>query len=104
MISHSDIMAIGVSEALGNAGIKLPKEVAVMGFDNSEMAGLPGVELTTIAQEKALLEKLAVEMLVEKIKNPTDHLAKRIILNPVLLIRKTCGFHERKRGGSARLE
>jgi DNA-binding LacI/PurR family transcriptional regulator len=104
IISHSDIMAIGVLEALGNAGIRVPKEVAVVGFDNSEMAGLPAVELTTIAQERALLGKLAVEMLVEKIKNPTSHLAKRIILNPVLVIRKTCGFHEKKKVRAARFE
>jgi LacI family transcriptional regulator len=103
-ICHSDIMAMGVLEALRDSGFKVPEDMVVVGFDNSEMAGLPGVDLTTIAQERALLGKLAVEMLVEKIKNPTNHLAKRIILNPVLVIRKTCGFHEKKKVRAARFE
>jgi LacI family transcriptional regulator len=97
IISHSDIMAMGVLDVLRDRNIRVPKNMAVVGFDNSDMAGLPGVDLTTIAQERALLGKLAVDMLVEKIKNPRNHLAKRIILDPVLVIRKTCGSNGRKR-------
>ena len=94
IIAHSDIMAMGVLQALKDHGIRVPKDMAVVGLDNSEMAGLPGIDLTTVAQERSVLGKMAADMLIDKIRNPRQHLAKRTILNPTLVIRKTCGYDE----------
>ena len=41
--------------------------------------------------------KHIVNKLIESVKNPRNHLAKRIILNPVLIIRRTCGFGDKKK-------
>jgi len=92
IISQSDHMAMGVLTALRDNGIKVPNEVAVVGFDDIEMAGLPGVDLTTISQEKEIIGKTAVDMLVDKLKVKSEHISKRIILKPKLVVRKTCGF------------
>lgn len=86
---HADYMAMGCLEALRDAGIKVPDEMAVVSFDDIEMAGLPGVDLTTISQKKSSLGKLAVEILVEKIRGESYRIAKNILLEPSLVIRKT---------------
>ncbi|MGO9021007.1 MAG: LacI family DNA-binding transcriptional regulator [Syntrophobacteraceae bacterium] len=101
----NDHMAIGVLETLREAGLRVPGDMAVVGFDDIEMAGLPGVDLTTISQKKATMGRLAVDNLIEKIENKVFDLAMRVILDPKLVIRQTCGYRLRngylsKDGGS----
>lgn len=88
----NDHMAIGVMEALREAGVRVPEDMAVMGFDDIEMAGLPGIDLTTISQKKSVMGRLAVDRLIDKIENKTVDLATRVILDPKLVIRRTCGY------------
>jgi LacI family transcriptional regulator len=65
-------MAMGVLEAFAEKDIKVPDDIALVGFDDIEMAGLPGVELTTISHPKHTLGRLAVEQLLAKIKGESD--------------------------------
>ena len=96
IFAGNDHMAIGVLDALDEIGLRCPEDVAVIGFDDIEMAGLPGVDLTTVSQKKSTMGRLAVDQLVEKIKGGQGSVAKTIILEPILVIRKTCGFHQNK--------
>ncbi|MBW2430493.1 MAG: LacI family DNA-binding transcriptional regulator [Deltaproteobacteria bacterium] len=93
IISANDIMAMGALEALAERVIKVPDDIALVGFDDIEMAGLPGVELTTISHPKHALGRLAVEQLLAKIKGESDNVIKKSFIDPVLVIRKTCGYH-----------
>ncbi len=86
-------MAMGVLQALAEKGLKSPADIALVGFDDIEMAGLPGVELTTVSHPKHTLGRLAVEQLLAKIKGESDNVVKKSIIDPVLVIRKTCGYH-----------
>lgn len=95
IVAHNDHMAIGVLDGLREKGIRVPEDIAVIGFDDIEMAGLPGIDLTTVTQKKDLIGRTAVNILIEEIKESSNHLAKRIILNPTLIIRESCGFHLR---------
>jgi LacI family transcriptional regulator len=91
VFAANDHMALGVMEALAEAGLRVPDDLALVGFDDIEMAGLPGVDLTTISQKKATLGRLAVDTLVDKIKAESPAPATRIILDPILVIRRSCG-------------
>jgi len=91
IFAANDHMAIGVLEALRENGLQVPKDIAVVGFDDIEMAGLPGVDLTTISQKKATLGRIAVDTLIEKIKGKTEGIVKQVILSPQLIIRRSCG-------------
>ncbi len=91
VFAHSDHMAIGVLECLRDNGVKVPQDMAVVGFDDIEMAGLPGVDLTTVSQKKATMGRLAMDRLVEKIHGDSENLVKQILLEPILKVRKTCG-------------
>lgn len=87
----NDHMAVGVLDALREAGLTAPGDVAVVGFDDIEMAGLPGIDLTTISQTKAIMGRIVVDRLIEKIGGRGDRLAVKVILDPILVIRRTCG-------------
>ena len=95
IFAANDHMAIGVLEALSEAGFSAPKDMALIGFDDIEMAGLPGIDLTTVSQKKETMGSLAVDYLISNIKGESNHIIQKTILNPILVVRNSCGFQER---------
>lgn len=93
VFAYNDYMAIGVLDAMAELGKKVPEDMAVVGFDDIEMAGLPGVSLTTVTQKKETMGRLAVDVLMDKIKGISHQVVKQVILDPLLIIRQSCGFH-----------
>ncbi len=83
----SDIQAIGVIEALSEEGINVPDDVAIIGFDDIELARDFG--LTTVRQPMYEIGTVAVEKLFERI-NGTKVKPRHIKFTPELVIRKTC--------------
>ncbi|MCP4397060.1 MAG: LacI family transcriptional regulator, partial [bacterium] len=67
IVAASDHMAIGALDGLREAGVRVPDDVAVVGFGDIEMAGLPGVNLTTVTQKKTVMGNMAVDILLENI-------------------------------------
>jgi LacI family transcriptional regulator len=94
IFATNDYMAMGVYQAILEEGLRIPEDVALIGFNDIEFSSMKGIELTTIGQKKFEMGAIAVEMLVGKIEKGDDrHSAKEIFLMPELIIRKTCGFH-----------
>ena len=90
---EDDNMAIGVREVLLNSGLRIPEDVALVGFDDIDIAGITGIELTTINQQIVEIGRLSVKLLVERIEKKGVPLVSRIVLQPGLVIRKSCGFY-----------
>jgi LacI family transcriptional regulator len=86
-------MALGTYQAVIEEGLKVPEEIAIIGFNDIEFTAMKGIELTTIGQKKYEMGALSVESLVEKIEGRKVGPPREIILKPELIIRKTCGFH-----------
>jgi LacI family repressor for deo operon, udp, cdd, tsx, nupC, and nupG len=59
----SDVIAVGAQRALIDAGVRVPEDVAVFGFDDIDMARICTPMLTTVAQPMALIGRKAAEML-----------------------------------------
>lgn len=96
VFATNDYMALGVYQAFLEAGLRIPEDVALIGFNDIEFTAIKGVELTTIGQKKFEMGAIAVERLVARIeKGDASILPKEILLTPELIIRKTCGFHLR---------
>jgi LacI family transcriptional regulator len=93
--SSNDIMAIGLLHAFADKGIRVPEDIAIVGYDDIEMAGLPGVDLTTISFRRDAMGAVAVDRLIEKIEGSSSDIVTRTLLDPVLTIRKTCGFYQK---------
>ncbi len=65
----------------------------MIGFNDIEFTSMKGIELTTIGQKKYEMGALAVKTLVDRIEGGKLDFPTEIILEPELIIRKTCGFH-----------
>ena len=88
IVCAADIIAVGVLQQLKEAGIRVPEDVAVVGFDNIQLAAFTTPGLTTVQQNTAQAgEKLVENMLLAIDGHPTDdHL-----LPTNLVVRQSCG-------------
>jgi LacI family transcriptional regulator len=88
-----DEIALGVIRAVEELGLSVPKDVAVVGFDDSNISSHPRIQLTTVSQDIRRMSITALDILVHKIEKPSKK-KKHIILQPNLIIRKSCGFQD----------
>lgn len=91
----NDMMAIGVLRAAAETGIRVPEDLALVGFDDIELAAYANPGLTTIAQDKQKIGETAVNLLVEKIGDQEIN-GRREFLQPTLVVRKSCGSKSRE--------
>ena len=94
IFAANDYMALGAYQAISEGGLRIPEDIALVGFNDIEFTGMKGIELTTIGQKKFEMGTFAVKTLVDKIEGGESRAsAKEILLKPELIIRRTCGFH-----------
>ena len=90
VFAANDSMAIGCTRYLKEVGIKIPGDIAVIGFDDIDMSSLVDPQLSTIRVFKEKMGTLALQRLVEMIKSKTETVAT--IHVPVeLIIRESTG-------------
>ena len=88
--AQNDLMAIGAMGELLRAGRKIPREISVLGMDNSPIASFTYPRLSTLKQPIGEMATRAVEMLMdildgEKIEN------RDVVFQPELIVRETTG-------------
>jgi LacI family transcriptional regulator len=90
VVCGNDQMAIGVIRELQAAGIRVPADVAVVGFDDIHLGSLVTPALTTVHQPMRLLGERACALLLERIAEPG--LPRRVERLPTkLVVRESCG-------------
>jgi LacI family transcriptional regulator len=90
VFAASDLMAVGAIRAIEDAGLRCPDDVAVIGFDDVQLAELVSPALTTIRQEKRALGAAAARSLVSLIDDAET--APHVSVLPVeLVVRESCG-------------
>ncbi|HSG50524.1 MAG TPA: substrate-binding domain-containing protein, partial [Rheinheimera sp.] len=84
----SDLIAIGVMQAVKRAGLRIPEDIAVMGFDDIPVASFASPPLSTIQQDTRKAGELLVYNLLQLINNQpiTENQ-----IEPKLVIRQSCG-------------
>lgn len=93
--AQDDYMAIGIREALLEEGLRIPDDVALMGFDDTEIAAFTGIDLTTISQKKYEMGAMGANILIDKIEKKSPGVVTRLVLEAGLVIRKSCGHFQR---------
>ena len=91
--SFDATMAIGVRDAVLESGLRIPEDIALMGCDDIEMVGLPGIEITTLSQKKYEIGNTGVKVLMDKIEKKDTQIVNKIVLKAEMIIRKSCGYH-----------
>lgn len=89
VFASTDSNAIGIIKAANEAGIRIPEDLSLIGFDDISSASLPGINLTTVSQPKKEMALDAVEILRERIEKGMNGYTHHILL-PSLIERDTC--------------
>jgi LacI family transcriptional regulator len=87
----SDAMAVGALRALREAGLRVPEDIAIAGFDDIPFAARTDPPLTTVRQPIQRMGALAAETLIDMISYPQPQ-PRRIILPTELAIRESSGL------------
>jgi LacI family transcriptional regulator len=93
IFAASDIMAVGALKAIRNAGLRVPQDVALVGFDDVPIASAVEPALTTVRQPIERMGSMAADLLLSLLENPPGEgaPAHRIILPVKLVVRDSCG-------------
>jgi LacI family transcriptional regulator len=90
IFTFNDLMAVGAIQAAAESKLVIPKDLALVGFDDIELASFLQPPLTTIRQPKQEMGRLAVEMLLARIRNH-DLPINKVTLPVSLILRKSSG-------------
>ena len=83
----NDLLALGVLQALFTAGVDVPREMAIVGYDDIEFASAAAVPLTSVRQPAATMGSLAAELLLEETDAGGTHEHRQVVLQPELVVR-----------------
>ncbi len=87
----NNLLTLGSLETLLKQNIRIPEEIAIVGFDDMYWAASLNPPLTAIRQHGFEIGQRATELLCQRILNPT-RLPVNMIIKTELIIRKSCGF------------
>ena len=92
LFTFNDVSAIGAIRALREAGLRVPQDVSVVGFDDVQSAAFQNPGLTTVRQPLRTMGTLAAETLVRQIASAgVGAPSKQVVVDPELVVREsTC--------------
>jgi len=90
VFASNDLMAIGAVCAAAGAGLRIPQDLSVIGFDDIALSAYANPPLTTVAQPKHRTGALAAQMLMQRIAE-RGRAWQREILQPTLTVRQSTG-------------
>ncbi|MRR31882.1 LacI family transcriptional regulator, partial [bacterium] len=91
----SDMMAFGAMRALRDANLRIPEDVAVVGFDDIPASSKTIPPLTTVRQAIVQMGSLAVDSLINIIETGTKT-TQKVIMDTELVVRESCGASKTK--------
>lgn len=91
LFAFNDISAIGAIRAFRDAGLRVPEDVSVIGFDDIQAAEYLTPRLTTVRQPLQQMGEMAASQLLLRIANHKKKVPRKILLAPELVIRESTG-------------
>jgi len=88
LFAYNDISALGAIRAFQEAGLRVPQDISVIGFDDIQGAAFSTPSLTTVRQPLANMGRLAAETLLARIEGTKEYHSE-ILIEPALIVRKS---------------
>ena len=88
IFAGADVVALGALEAIAEAGLSVPGDISVAGYDNSALAAFRPISLTSVDQDGRQMGADAARLVIERI-NTRDRRTVQVKLSPTLVVRRT---------------
>ncbi|HZG94510.1 MAG TPA: substrate-binding domain-containing protein [Mycobacteriales bacterium] len=85
----NDLLALGVLQEMTRRGIRVPRDVAIVGYDDIEFAAAAAVPLSSVRQPRHQLGRTAAEMVIEEASDNGTHEHRQVVFEPELVIRES---------------
>jgi LacI family transcriptional regulator len=92
IFAQNDLMALGAIKALRELGIKVPQDMAIVGFDDIELCTFYKPYLTTVHQPAKEIATLTCKRLINKLHSP-ETIKQKLEISPTLVVRESCGIN-----------
>lgn len=97
VFAAGDVMAVGAIKALKASGLRVPEDIAVVGFDDIEISHFWEPSLTTVKSPKQKIGEVAFQKLL-KLMNKEPLTQIKDILDYEIVIRESCGYQQKQKG------
>lgn len=87
IFAPNDLVALGLMETLAAAGVEIPKQIAIVGYDDVAFAASARIPISSVRQPAEELGTAAVELMMELLEHPGAH--RTIAFKPVLVPRQS---------------
>ncbi len=94
VLAHNDTTAIGVIRAVIDSGLKVPEDIAVVGFDNISVSRFLPISLTTMGHNKLQTAECLVDGLFDMIDGDGKATPDLTMLQYELIVRESCGARQ----------
>jgi LacI family transcriptional regulator/LacI family repressor for deo operon, udp, cdd, tsx, nupC, and nupG len=91
IFTANNLLTLGALETIHASGVKIPEEIAIVGFDDMYWAASLNPSLTAVRQYGVEIGQRAIELLYQRIEHP-GRLPANVIVKTELIVRKSCGF------------
>jgi LacI family transcriptional regulator len=89
VICANDLVALGVLQVMIRHGVRVPDDMAIVGFDDIEFASAATIPLTSVRIPRYEIGRIATELLLEEADRDPDHVHQRVVLQPELVVRES---------------
>ena len=86
-VCANDLLALGLLQQAVRLGLRVPDDLAIVGYDDIEFAEAAAVPLTSVAQPRHLLGRTAAEMVLEEARGEPGHRHRQVVFAPELVVR-----------------
>jgi DNA-binding LacI/PurR family transcriptional regulator len=93
----NDLVALGVLQEMTRRGLRIPQDLALVGYDDIEFAGAAAVPLTSVRQPREALGRTAGQLLLEEVRAGANHRHRHVVFDPDLVIRDSSSRRIRRR-------
>lgn len=98
MIAYNDLVAIGLIEGLDDRNVHVPRDISVIGVDDTVAGRLNRPRLTTVAMPTAAAGRTAVDLLIQALETPGEPGTAQTMLATSLVIRDSTAAPEQPAG------
>jgi DNA-binding LacI/PurR family transcriptional regulator len=96
----NDLLALGVLQGLSRNGIRVPQDVALVGYDDIDYAVAASVPLSSVRQPREQLGRRAAELLFDEVDLGAAHRHRQVVFEPELVVRESSSMRRGRRGST----
>jgi LacI family transcriptional regulator len=93
----NDLVALGVLQEATRRGLRVPDDLAIVGYDDIDFAAAAAVPLSSVRQPRDQLGRTAIQLLLEEIESEHRHEHRHVVFQPDLVVRDSSGHPAKRR-------